>query len=105
MATLDGYLESTPEEDRMDMAGDQIMVGFTGNGYPFGHHRHLHRRGKGLVAEGHCGRQGRLAMENDRATNAVTARGGCPVLAGVAAALTLAEGTAIALAAGPDSAA
>lgn len=44
-------------------------------------------------------------MENDRATNVVKARGGCPVLAGVAAALTLTEGTAIALAAGPDSAA
>ena len=38
-------------------------------------------------------------MENDRASNAVKARGGCPVLAGVAAALTLAEGTALALAA------
>ena len=32
-SVMDGYLESTPEEDRMDMAGDQIMVGFTGNGY------------------------------------------------------------------------
>ena len=38
-------------------------------------------------------------MENDRASNAGKARGGCPVLAGVATALTLAEGTALALAA------
>lgn len=27
------YLESTTEEDKLDMAGDQTAVGFTGNGY------------------------------------------------------------------------
>ncbi|OLR56226.1 hypothetical protein BHK98_09210 [Hornefia porci] len=30
---MDGYLESSPEEDKMDMVEDQMMVGFTGNGY------------------------------------------------------------------------
>lgn len=28
-----GYLESTDEEERLDMVGDQIAVRFTGNGY------------------------------------------------------------------------
>ena len=28
-----GYLESTTEEDKLDMVGDEMAVGFTGNGY------------------------------------------------------------------------
>ena len=28
-----GYLESTSDEDRLDMVGDQMAVGFTGAGY------------------------------------------------------------------------
>lgn len=28
-----GYLESTTEEDKLDMVEDQTAVGFTGNGY------------------------------------------------------------------------
>ena len=28
-----GYLESTTEEDKLDMVDDQMAVGFTGNGY------------------------------------------------------------------------
>lgn len=28
-----GYLESTNDEDKLDMMEDQVCVGFTGNGY------------------------------------------------------------------------
>ena len=63
------YLESTVEEDKLDMVENQMAVGFTGNGYlafwkrckererglsapmPLGYHRHIYRRGKGLVDE------------------------------------------------------
>lgn len=28
-----GYLESTTDEEKLDVIGDEIAVGFTGNGY------------------------------------------------------------------------